>query len=102
MTKFPARIGGSLRAAAIGIARAEDSLKARIGVLRLSASARSSARRNKGYIYRDGPGSNRAEFLPTPRRPIASRHSLRATSIWYHQTAFHRRLLYLAGRTTLK
>src|SRR6202051_4471359 len=99
MTKFARLVLAALLAlAASGIARAEDSLKARIGVLRLSSSARVFIAQDKGY-FRDAGLDVELKFFDAAQ-PIAV--ATTSGDIDFGITAFTAGLYNLAGMSREK
>src|SRR5437899_11913688 len=89
---------GLLALAASGIARAEDALKARIGVLRLSSSAPVFIAQDKGYFKEAGLDIELKFF--DAAQPIAV--ATTSGDIDFGITAFTAGLYNLAGKGTLK
>src|SRR5437899_3633665 len=89
---------GLLALAASGIARAEDALKARIGVLRLSSSAPVFIAQDKGY-FRDAGLDIELKFFDAAQ-PIAV--AVAAGDVDIGVTAFTGGLFNLAGKGALK
>src|SRR2546421_3361146 len=91
-------LAGLLVLAASGIARADDVLKARIGVLRLSSSAPVFIAQDKGY-FRDAGLDIELKFFDAAQ-PIAV--ATTSGDIDFGITAFTAGLYNLAGKRTLK
>src|SRR5437660_12203679 len=94
----PLVLAGLLALSATGIARADDVLKARIGVLRLSASAPVSIAQDKAY-FRDAGLDIELKFFDAAQ-PIAV--ATTSGDIDFGITAFTAGLYNLAGKGTLK
>jgi NitT/TauT family transport system substrate-binding protein len=91
-------LAGLLVIAASGIARAEDLLKAKIGVLRLSSSAPVFIAQDKGY-FRDAGLDVELKFFDAAQ-PIAV--ATTSGDVDFGITAFTAGLYNLAGKGTLK
>src|SRR5438067_2778546 len=91
-------VAGLLVLAASGIARAEDALKARIGVLRLSSSAPVFIAQDKGY-FREAGLDIELKFFDAAQ-PIAV--ATTSGDIDFGVTAFPAGLYNLAGKGVLK
>src|SRR5258708_571035 len=91
-------LAGLLALAASGIARADDVLKARVGVLRLSSSAPVFIAQDKGY-FRDAGLDIELKFFDAAQ-PIAV--ATTSGDIDFGITAFTAGLYNLAGKGTLK
>src|SRR2546430_13302520 len=91
-------VAGLLAMAGAGIARAEDMLKARIGVLRLSSSAPVFIAQDKGY-FREAGLEVELKFFDAAQ-PIAV--ATTSGDIDFGITAFTAGLYNLAGKGTLK
>src|SRR3569833_1159155 len=91
-------LAGLLAITAIGTARAEDALKARIGVLRLSSSAPVFIAQDKGY-FRDAGLDVELKFFDAAQ-PIAV--ATTSGDVDFGITAFTAGLYNLAGKGTLK
>src|SRR5437764_11013168 len=91
-------LAAGLMIAAGEIARAEDALKARIGVLRLSSSAPVFIAQDKGYFREAGLGIELKFF--DAAQPIAV--ATTSGDIDFGVTAFTAGLYNLAGKGTLK
>ena len=89
---------GLLAMAAGGIARADDALKAKIGVLRLSSSAPVFIAQDKGY-FRDAGLEVELKFFDAAQ-PIAV--AVTSGDVDFGVTAFTAGLYNLAGKGTLK
>src|SRR3954452_24402391 len=89
---------GLLAVAAGGVARADDALKAKIGVLRLSSSAPVFIAQDKGY-FRDAGLDIELKFFDAAQ-PIAV--ATTSGDIDFGITAFTAGLYNLAGKSTLK
>jgi NitT/TauT family transport system substrate-binding protein len=89
---------GVLALAASGLARADDALKARVGVLRLSSSAPVFIAQDKGY-FRDAGLDIELKFFDAAQ-PIAV--ATASGDIDFGVTAFTAGLYNLAGKGTLK
>src|SRR5438128_12568028 len=99
MTGFARLVASCLLAmAASGIARADDMLKAKIGVLRLSSSAPVFIAQDKGYFREAGLGIQLKFF--DAAQPIAV--ATTSGDIDFGVTAFTAGLYNLAGKGTLK
>src|SRR2546421_1993913 len=94
----PLVLAGLLALSATGIARADDVLKARIGVLRLSSSAPVFIAQDKGY-FRDAGLDIELKFFDAAQ-PIAV--ATTSGDIDFGITAFTAGLYNLAGKGTLK
>src|SRR5438270_1294890 len=94
----PLVLAGLLALSATGIARADDVLKARIGVLRLSSSAPVFVEQDKGYC-RDAGLDIELKFFDAAQ-PIAV--ATTSGDIDFGITAFTAGLYNLAGKGTLK
>ena len=91
-------LAGLLALAASGIARAEDALKAKIGVLRLSSSAPVFIAQDKGY-FREAGLDIELKFFDAAQ-PIAV--ATTSGDVDFGITAFTAGLYNLAGKGTLK
>ena len=91
-------VAGVLTLAACGIARADDALKAKIGVLRLSSSAPVFIAQDKGYFHDDGLDIELKFF--DAAQPIAV--ATTSGDIDFGITAFTAGLYNLARKGTLK
>src|SRR5258705_811994 len=91
-------IAGLLAFAASGIARADDALKAKIGVLRLSSSAPVFIAQDKGY-FREAGLDVELKFFDAAQ-PIAV--ATASGDVDFGITAFTAGLYNLAGKGTLK
>src|SRR3569833_2835476 len=91
-------LAGLLAITAIGTARAEDALKARIGVLRLSSSAPVFIAQDKGY-FREAGLDVELKFFDAAQ-PIAV--ATTSGDVDFGITAFTAGLYNLAGKGTLK
>jgi NitT/TauT family transport system substrate-binding protein len=91
-------LAGLLALAGSGVARADDALKARIGVLRLSSSAPVFIAQDKGY-FRDVGLDIELKFFDAAQ-PVAV--ATTAGDIDFGITAFTAGLYNLAGKGTLK
>src|ERR1700709_2378716 len=91
-------LAGLLALTAGGIARADDLLKAKIGVLRLSSSAPVFIAQDKGY-FRDAGLEIELKFFDAAQ-PIAV--ATTAGEVDFGITAFTAGLYNLAGKGTLK
>ena len=91
-------LAGLLAIAAGGIARADDALKAKIGVLRLSSSAPVFIAQDKGY-FRDAGLDVELKFFDAAQ-PIAV--ATASGDVDFGVTAFTAGLYNLAGKGTLK
>ena len=91
-------VAGLLAIAATGLARADEALKARIGVLRLSSSAPVFIAQDKGY-FRDAGLDVELKFFDAAQ-PIAV--ATTSGDIDFGITAFTAGLYNLAGKGTLK
>src|SRR6059058_5026501 len=91
-------VAGLLALAATGDARAEDLLKAKIGVLRLSSSAPVFIAQDKGY-FRDAGLDIELKFFDAAQ-PIAV--AVTSGDVDFGVTAFTAGLYNLAGKGTLK
>src|SRR5262249_42013531 len=89
---------GLMAAAASGMARAEEPLKAKIGVLRLQASAPGFIAQDKGY-FRDAGLDVELKFFDAAQ-PIAV--ATTSGDVDFGITAFTAGLYNLAGKGTLK
>src|SRR3979411_513046 len=89
---------GLLAVAASGIARAEDLIKAKVGVLRLSSSAPVFIAQDKGYFHEAGLDIDLKFF--DAAQPIAV--ATTSGDIDFGITAFTAGLYNLAGKGTLK
>lgn len=89
---------GLLALAAVGIARADEALKAKVGVLRLSSSAPVFIAQEKGY-FRDAGLDIELKFFDAAQ-PIAV--ATASGDIDFGITAFTAGLYNLAGKGTLK
>src|ERR1700684_834143 len=99
MPKFARLIlAGLLALAATGLARADDLLKAKVGVLRLSSSAPVFIAQDKGY-FRDAGLDVELKFFDAAQ-PIAV--AVTSGDIDFGITAFTAGLYNLAGKGTLK
>src|SRR5437899_12011814 len=99
MSKFAQLVlVGLLAMAARGTARADDALKARIGVLRLSSSAPVFIAQDKGYFREAGLGIELKFF--DAAQPIAV--ATTSGDVDFGVTAFTAGLYNLAGKGTLK
>ena len=99
MTKFARlALAGLLAMAAGGIARADDALKAKIGVLRLSSSAPVFIAQDKGY-FREAGLDIELKFFDAAQ-PIAV--ATTSGDVDFGITAFTAGLYNLAGKGTLK
>ena len=99
MTKFARlALAGLLAMAAAGMARADDALKAKIGVLRLSSSAPVFIAQDKGY-FREAGLDIELKFFDAAQ-PIAV--ATTSGDIDFGITAFTAGLYNLAGKGTLK
>ena len=99
MTKFARlALAGLLAIAASGIARADDAMKAKIGVLRLSSSAPVFIAQDKGY-FREAGLDIELKFFDAAQ-PIAV--ATTSGDIDFGITAFTAGLYNLAGKGTLK
>src|SRR5437879_9447161 len=94
----PLVLAGLLALSATGIARADDVLKARIGVLRLSSSAPVFIAQDKGY-FRDAGLDIELKFFDAAQ-PIAV--ATTSGDVDFGVTAFTAGLYNLAGKGTLK
>src|ERR1700752_3766629 len=91
-------LAGLLAIASIALARAEDALKARIGVLKLSSSAPVFIAQDKGY-FRDAGLDVELKFFDAAQRIAVATTS---GDIDFGVTAFTAGLYNLAGKGTLK
>ena len=91
-------LAGVLAIAAGGVARADDALKARIGVLRLSSSAPVFIAQDKGY-FREAGLDIELKFFDAAQ-PIAV--ATTSGDVDFGVTAFTAGLYNLAGKGTLK
>ena len=91
-------LAGLLAMTATGIARADDALKAKVGVLRLSSSAPVFIAQDKGY-FRDAGLDIELKFFDAAQ-PIAV--ATTSGDIDFGITAFTAGLYNLAGKGTLK
>jgi NitT/TauT family transport system substrate-binding protein len=91
-------VAGLLMIAASGIARAEDFIKAKVGVLRLSSSAPVFIAQDKGYFHEAGLDIDLKFF--DAAQPIAV--ATASGDIDFGITAFTAGLYNLAGKGTLK
>ncbi len=99
MTKFARlAIAGLLALVAAGVARADDVLKARIGVLRLSSSAPVFIAQDKGY-FREAGLDIELKFFDAAQ-PIAV--ATTSGDVDFGVTAFTAGLYNLAGKGTLR
>jgi NitT/TauT family transport system substrate-binding protein len=93
-----AALGVLLTLAAGGIARAEEPLKAKVGVLRLSSSAPVFIAQDKGYFHEAGLDIELKFF--DAAQPIAV--ATTSGDVDFGVTAFTAGLYNLAGKGTLK
>lgn len=97
-TRFTRFLFAGLLALTAGVARAEDTLKARVGVLRLSSSAPVFIAQDKGY-FRDAGLDVELKFFDAAQ-PIAV--ATTSGDVDFGVTAFTAGLYNLAGKGTLK